>query len=44
MENKDEKIPNFETKQAIEDANNGINLSKPFTSVKELMDDLNADD
>lgn len=38
------KIPNFETKQAIEDANNGINLSKPFTSVKELMDDLNADD
>lgn len=44
MENKDEKIPNSETKQAIEDANNGINLSKPFTSVKELMDDLNADD
>ena len=44
MENKDEKIPNSETKQAIEDAHNGINLSKPFTSIKELMDDLNADD
>ena len=44
MENKDEKIPNSETKQAIEDAHNVINSSKPFTSVKELMDDLNADD
>ena len=44
MENKDEKIPNSETKQAIEDAHTCINLSKPFTSVKELMDDLNADD
>ena len=44
MENKDKKIPNAETKQAIEDAHNGINLSKPFTSIKELMDDLNVDD
>ena len=44
MENKDKKIPNAETPQAIEDAHNGINLSKPFTSIKELMDDLNADD
>lgn len=38
------ETPNPVTKQAIEDAHNGINLSKPFTTVKELMDDLNADD
>ena len=44
MENTNERIPNAETKQAIEDAHNGINLSKPFASIKELMDDLNADD
>lgn len=44
MENTDERIPNAETIQAIEDGHNGINLSKPFTSIKELMDDLNADD
>lgn len=44
MENTDKEIPNPETIQAIEDAHNGINISKPFTSIKELMDDLNADD
>ena len=37
-------IPNKETRQAIEDARNGIGLSKGFSSVKELMEDLNADD
>ena len=30
--------------QKINDIDNGRNLSKPFTSVKELMKDLNADD
>lgn len=36
--------PNAETIKAIEDARNGIGLSKGFTSVKDLMEDLNADD
>lgn len=36
--------PNAETKQAIEDARNGIGLRGPFNSVEELMEDLNADD
>lgn len=36
--------PNARTKQAIEDAKNGIGLSKGFTSVSDLMDDLNAND
>lgn len=35
-------VPNAETLAAIDDANNGRNLSKPFHSVKELMEDLNA--
>lgn len=35
---------NAETIQAIEDARNGIGLSRPFSSVVELMEDLNADD
>ncbi len=35
---------NAETLQAIEDARNGIGLSRGFTSVAELMEDLNADD
>lgn len=34
--------PNRETIAAIDDVNNGRNLSKPFHSVSELMEDLNA--
>ena len=37
-------MPNAETIQAIEDARNGIGLSRAFTSVAELMEDLDADD
>ena len=37
-------IPNDETKKAIENVRDGIGLSKGFTSVKELMEDLYADD
>ena len=37
-------LPNFETIKAIEEARKGIGLSKGFTSVSELMEDLNADD
>lgn len=36
-------FPNAETLQAIDDTKNGVNVSKSFNSVKELMDDLNAD-
>lgn len=35
---------NAETIHAIEDARNGIGISKGFSSVAELMEDLNADD
>lgn len=35
-------IPNAETLAAIDDVNHGRNLSKPFHSVAELMEDLNA--
>lgn len=35
-------IPNEETLQAIDDVNNERNLSGPFHSVAELMEDLNA--
>lgn len=34
--------PNSETIAAIDDVNNGRNLSKTFHSVKDLMEDLNA--
>ncbi len=34
--------PNSETIAAIEDVNQGRNLSRPFHSVAELMEDLNA--
>ena len=34
--------PNEETLQAIEEARNGVGMSKTFTSVDELMEDLNA--
>lgn len=37
-------IPNTETMKAIEDARNGIGLSRGFSSVAELMEDLDADD
>lgn len=37
-------LPNMETLRAIEDARKGIGLSRGFTSVSELMEDLNADD
>ncbi len=36
--------PNLETLKAIEDARNGIGLSRGFSSVGELMEDLDADD
>ena len=36
--------PNEETKKAMDDVLAGRNLSKPYTNVKELMADLNADD
>ena len=39
-----EDMPNAETAQAIMDARNGIGLSRSFSSVAELMEDLNADD
>lgn len=37
-------MPNARTVKAIEDAQNGIGLSKGFTSMQELVDDLNAND
>lgn len=37
------EIPNDTTKTAIENVRNGIGLSKSFNSVKELMEDLYAD-
>lgn len=36
--------PNAETLLAIRDAREGIGLSRGFSSVAELMEDLNADD
>ena len=38
------EVPNEETRRAIEDARKGIGLSRRFSSVEELMEDLNADD
>ena len=37
-------VPNEETKKAIDDANNNRNMSKPFSTVGALIEDLNADD
>ena len=37
-------VPNSETIQAIKNAEDGIGLSKAFSSVTELMEDLNAED
>jgi len=39
-----EETLNAETLKAIEDAEKGIGLSRGFTSVEELLEDLNADD
>lgn len=36
-------VPNSETLKAIEDARKGIGLSRGFSSVAELMEDLDAD-
>ena len=35
-------VPNAETIRAMEDTKNGIGLSRGFTSVSELMEDLNG--
>lgn len=37
-------VPNEETRKAIEDARHGVGMSKSFNSVKDLMEDLDADD
>ncbi|MCM1121190.1 MAG: type II toxin-antitoxin system RelB/DinJ family antitoxin [Eubacterium sp.] len=37
-------IPNADTIRAIDDVRQGRNLSRSFSSVEELMEDLNADD
>lgn len=37
-------LPNEETIRAIENAQNGVGISKGFSTVKDLMEDLNADD
>ncbi len=36
--------PNTDTMRAIEDVQNRKNLSRGYSSVEELMEDLNADD
>lgn len=36
--------PNEETKRTIENARRGIGLSRGFSSVHDLMEDLNADE
>ena len=36
------EVPNEETLKSIENIEKGRNLSKRFTSVEELMEDLNA--
>lgn len=38
------EVPNEVTRRAIENTRNGIGLSKGFSSVSELMEDLYADD
>lgn len=37
-------IPNEETRAVLDDVMNGRGMSRSFTSVQELMEDLNADD
>ena len=36
------EVPNAETVRAIENVRNGVGLSREFSSVAELMEDLNA--
>ncbi len=43
-EREENKVPNAETLKAMENAVKGQNMSRRFTSVKELMDYLNKDD
>ena len=38
------EVPNEETKKAVENVRKGIGLSKGFSTVSELMEDLYADD
>lgn len=38
------EVPNETTMSAINNARNGVGLSREFHSVEELMEDLNADD
>lgn len=38
------EVPNKETLQAMQNTINGVGMSKTFTSIKDLMEDLNADD
>ncbi len=37
-------VPNSETIQAMKNTKNGVGISKGFTSVATLMEDLDADD
>ena len=37
-------VPNADTIRAIDDVRHGRNLSRSFSSVEELMEDLNAED
>lgn len=37
-------VPNVDTIRAIDDVRHGRNLSRSFSSVEELMEDLNAED
>ncbi|MGM9944974.1 MAG: hypothetical protein ACI33M_08530 [Lysinibacillus sp.] len=41
MDKDNERVPNAETIEAIEDAENNRNLHGPYDSVEELMKDLN---
>ncbi len=36
--------PNEETQKVLNDIESGENLAGPFSNVRELMEDLNADD
>lgn len=38
------EVPNEDTIRAIDDVKHGRNLSQAFSSVEELMEDLNAED
>lgn len=38
------EVPNEETRAVLDDVMQGRNMVGPFSSVKELMEDLDADD